>query len=392
MKELSSQIVVIAGGAAGLAASVQAAENGADVILLEKNKKTGGAANMGMGLLGIGTDYQKRSMYPITVPEAVKMFMEYTHYNVDARLIRRYFGMSAGTIKWLEQIGVEFEGAFKYFTHSKPTWHIVKTERGIGPGAAMRMNELLTKRAKELGVRIMLETTGVDIIKEDGKVSGVLAKAVDGEDIRISCKAAIIATGGAGSNPEMIKEETGFEFRKDVFNFAVPGCTGDGLRMAWRAGADHMPVRIEQAATLEGIGGLPVSVPNVLGQCNLLVNAFGQRFMDEEDMTNATFLSNAVTHQPGKKAFVIVDSSIVKHYVEHGVDEISFVRPKWDVSDFQQGVATALRRGNTGLFVADTLEDLADQTGIDKEGLLKTVETYNRYCQDGDDEFFKRTY
>ena len=39
------------------------------------------------------------------------MFMEYTHYNVDARLVKRYFEQSAETIEWLEDMGVEFEGA-----------------------------------------------------------------------------------------------------------------------------------------------------------------------------------------------------------------------------------------------------------------------------------------
>ena len=390
MTNLSADITVIAGGPAGLTAAVAAAEKGAGVILLEKGKRTGGAANMGMGILGIGTKYQKQFMFQVSVKKALKMFMEYTHYNVDARLIRRYFGMSADTIKWLEGMGVEFYGAFRYFTHSEPTWHIVKSERGVGPGAAMRMNELITKRAEELGVKIMLNTSGIDIRKEDGRVSGVLARGADGEEYDISCKAAVIATGGAGANPEMIREFTGFEFKKDLFSFAVPGCTGDGIRMAWKAGADHMPIRIEQAASLEGIAGLPVSVPNVMGQCNLLVNKFGKRIMDEEDMPNATFLSNAVTHQVDKVAFSIVDSSIVREYIENGVDEISMVRQKWDVSDFAEGVQKAKKNKQSGLYIADTLEELAGLTGIDKEGLLKTVESYNAMCVTGDEEFFKR--
>ena len=55
------------------------------------------------------------------------MFMEYTHYNVDARLVKRYFEQSGETIEWLEDMGVEFEGAYRYFPKSEPTWHIVKT-------------------------------------------------------------------------------------------------------------------------------------------------------------------------------------------------------------------------------------------------------------------------
>ncbi len=58
MKKMETEIVVIAAGPAGLSAAVEAAENGADVIVLEKASTVGGAANMGMGPLGIGTKYR----------------------------------------------------------------------------------------------------------------------------------------------------------------------------------------------------------------------------------------------------------------------------------------------------------------------------------------------
>lgn len=58
MSDYKTQIVVIAGGPSGLSAAVQAAEDGAEVIVVEKAAAIGGAANMGMGPLGIGTRYQ----------------------------------------------------------------------------------------------------------------------------------------------------------------------------------------------------------------------------------------------------------------------------------------------------------------------------------------------
>ena len=102
MANYETQIVVIAAGPSGLSAAVQAAEDGAEVIVLEKAAAVGGAANMGMGPLGIGTKYQKQQMEDITVEKAFNMFMEYTHYNVDARLVKRYFEQSGETIEWLE--------------------------------------------------------------------------------------------------------------------------------------------------------------------------------------------------------------------------------------------------------------------------------------------------
>lgn len=389
MQKYETQIVVIAAGPSGLSAAVQAAEDGADVMVLEKQATVGGAANMGMGPLGIGTRYQKQSMIDISVEKAFKMFMEYTHYNVDARLVKRYFEQSAETIEWLEDMGVEFEGAFRYFPKSEATWHIVKTDTGIGPRAASFMNKALYAKAQELGVKILFETPAKKILMEDGHVAGVLATDKDGNEIEIACKAAIICTGGAGCNKEMIEKETGYVHGKDMFNFAIPGIMGDGLRMAWEAGADKLPVRIEQAASVVGVEDLPGSVANIFGQPNLLVNMHGKRFMNEDDMQNATYLSNAVSHQKGRTGFSIVDSSIVKYYMRNGVDNVSLVRPDPDVSDFIEGVKLAQEHGNTGLIVADTIEELAEKAGIDVDNLVDTVDEYNDFCDSVDEEFFK---
>lgn len=389
MAKYETQIVVIAAGPAGLSAAVEAAEGGAKVIILEKSSAVGGAANMGMGPLGIGTKYQKQGMIDISVEKAFGMFMEYTHYNVDARLVKRYFEKSAETIEWLEDMGVEFEGAFRYFPKSEATWHIVKTDQGIGPRAASFMNKALYERALELGVKILFETPAKKIVIKDGAVAGVLATDKNGNEVEIVCQAAVVCTGGAGGSEEFIKKETGYKHGEDMFSFAIPGIVGDGLKMAWEAGADKLPVRIEQAASIEGIEDLPASVGNIMGQPNLLVNLQGKRVMNEDYMQNSTYLSNVVGHQKDKVGISIIDSSIAKYYMRNGVDNVSLVRPDPDVSDFIDAVNIAKSGGNEGLFIADSIEQLAEMIGIDAENLSNTVEDYNYYCDSVDEEFFK---
>ena len=390
MKELDTQICVVAAGPSGLAAACQAAEDGADVIVLEKAVSVGGAANMGMGPLGIGTHYQKEQMIDISVEKAFNMFMEYTHYNVDARLVRRYFEQSAETIEWLEDMGIEFEGAYRYFPKSEATWHIVKTGHEIGPRAASVMNTTMYNHAKELGVQVLTETPAKKILIEDGKVTGVLATDSSGEEVRVNCNATIICTGGAGANPDMIREETGYIYGKDMFNFAIPGLLGDGIRMAWEAGAMKTPVRVEQAAGLEQDDNLPVSIANVFYQPNLLVNRQGKRFMNEDEIQNATFLSNAVSHQKDRRGFMIIDSKILHYYKKHGVDVVSMVRMNPDVgSDFEDGFRIIEDEKRTAFAVADTIEELAEKMGINEGNLLDTVDEYNDYCDTVDEEFFK---
>lgn len=392
MSEYKIQIVVAAGGPAGLAAAVAAAEKGAHVAVLEKRAIPGGLANSGMGILAIESHYQKEANIDLTVEKAVNMMMEYTHYNIDGRLVRRYFGQSADTIEWLEGMGVEFEGAFPYFSKSEATWHIVKTGKKIGPAAARVMNQKLAARAEELGVNIYYECVGKKVLKDaDGKISGLLATDKIGQNFVIDCDAVIIACGGASGNPQLIYEETGFRYGEDLFNFSSPAITGDGLKMAWDAGADRLPVRIEQAALCGGLDTLPSCVPNVMMQPNLLVNLSGKRVMNEEQMENTTFLGNAAAIQEKRVLFSIVDSSIAEYYGQNGIDKKSLVRNDPDVSSFPQSVDAALKRGNRSVFRADTLKELAAMTGIDEEGLQRTIEQYNRFCESetGDEEFFK---
>ena len=83
MKQLQTDVVVVAAGLSGLAASIAAAENGASVITLEKSTTTGGAANTGMGPLGVGSSIQKNQMISLTPGEAFRKHMYFTHYRVE---------------------------------------------------------------------------------------------------------------------------------------------------------------------------------------------------------------------------------------------------------------------------------------------------------------------
>ena len=94
MKTMEADVIVVA---AGLAAAITAGENDLKAIVFEKSNTTGGAANMGMGPLGIGTKYQKKAFCDITVDEALNKHMEYTHYRVDSDLVQTYFNKSASS-------------------------------------------------------------------------------------------------------------------------------------------------------------------------------------------------------------------------------------------------------------------------------------------------------
>lgn len=390
MKKMEADVVVVAAGPAGLAAAITAGENDLKAIVFEKANTTGGAANMGMGPLGIDTKIQKKGFLDITKEEALDIHMKYTHFRVDEDLVQTYFEKSADTIEWLEDMGVEFAGAFRYFAESAATWHIVKPENGvIGPRAAGPMIRIMTEKVQELGGEIYLETPVKSLIMEDGKCVGVKAVDKNGEEIEARAKAVVVATGGFGTNAEMIKEEFGYNLWEDFFPFNVPGTAGEGLKMMWEAGAQKFGANVEMIFQLKDNMNW-FMMDTVFRQPALLINQNGERFMNEGYMGNTTFTGNAINLQPGHYAYLIMDDGLIRHYRKNGPDIFDIVHPEEAFDAVEPEFARAVEEGYDGYFEADTIEELAEKLGIDADKLQETIDDYNDMCDENLDHQFHK--
>lgn len=390
MKTIETDVVIVAGGPAGLAAAVTVGEQGLKSVMLEKSSTTGGAANMGMGPLGIDTKIQRAQFNNISVEQALQMHMEYTHYRVDEDLVQTYFHKSADTIEWLQEMGVEFAGAFRYFKESEATWHIVKPENGvIGPRAAGAMVKVLTQRARELGCDILTETPATKLIVENGKVCGAVAVDKDGNGIEVRGKAVLVATGGFGNNPEMIEKEFGLHIGKDYFPFRIPGITGDGLKMMWEVGAEKFGQNIEAIYQLpDNLNWFLLDA--VLRQPNLMINQLGDRFMNEGDLGNTTYAGNAIALQPGNYGYCIMDEGILRQYKLNGPDIVDIVHPAEAFLNFEGQAKLAVEQGYEAYFEAETIPELAEKLGIDPDKLQQTIDDYNAMCRCGVDSQFHK--
>lgn len=400
MKKMDADIIVVAAGLSGLAAAIAAAEKGASVIAFEKGNCTGGAANMAMGPLGIGSRMQKAQMIPLTPGEAFRKHMYFTHYKVDARMVRDYYYKSGSTIDWLMDMGVKFAGvqrafgapeATRPYSDGEFTWHVVQPEGGghPGPRAASAMIKVMTERALELGVQFQLETPVKEIMVENGEAIGVRATDKNGEEIECTGGAVIIATGGFGCNPKMIKDLCGYEFGKDIFNFAVPGMEGDGIRMAWAAGAGHTECSMELMYQLpDNLNHFYVE--GAFRQPCLWVNRRGERFMPEDQIGNTTFTGNAISVQPGKVAYAIFDEALLKRYKKNGPDIVSHVHPQDLYDNFEEQWNRDIAAGYEPVAEGMTIAELAKNAGIDEAGLENTIREYNAMCAGGFDDIFEK--
>jgi fumarate reductase flavoprotein subunit len=391
MTQLKTDVVVIAAGAAGLPASLAAAQSGAKVIVFEKGATTGGTGSMGMGPFGVESRLQKLKQMGPDRDQAFKMFMDYTHWRVDARLVRAYIDKAATSIDWLESLGVEFVEPAAYFPGGQFTWHLVKPEQGEpGPMAAGTMMKRLTDRAKELGVDLRLQTPVTKILRTGDHVTGVVAETASGDVLEVDSPTVIVATGGFGDNPEMIKKYLGYEWGKDLFSFRVPGIAGDGIRMAWEVGAAPSDMNIEMIYGMPAEPNFPMMA--LFGQPHLMVNLLGQRFVDESIMGNTTFTGNAIAAQKNKTGFVLFDSEIKQVMEAQGFDHVHAVFRIPGLRDIDGLVAEAQAGGNHAVITADSLDELAAKTGIDAAGLKATVEEYNGFCESGFDPRFNKSH
>lgn len=386
MSNLKCDLIVVGSGPSGLASAISGAENGADVIVVEKANSTGGAANMGMGPFAAGTKIQRKNMIGLTPDKAYEIFMNYTHYRTDARLVRAYIDKSADTIEWLQDMGVEFAGAMKYFPGSEASWHVVKPETGFpGPRSAATMIKRMTERANELGIRFLFDTRVKEIVKKDGRATGVRAADASGRELEIDSKAVVIACGGYGNNPEMVKELLGYTLDVDIFPHRVPGIVGDGVKMAWAAGAARSEMNMELTSKVHGLHESAMSDQVFRQPSALCVDYLGYRVFNEEVMENTTFLGNAVSQLKKRSAFAIIDSKILRKWAKQGID-LPGPGPDLDIKRAEADLNDMIEEGLDTVFAADSLEELADKIGLNKKNFLETVEEYNACCEKNYDD------
>jgi len=139
---------------------------------------------------------------------------------------------------------------------------------GDATGAEIGRSLLAHAREQE-NITLLEWTTTVDLIVEDGVVAGVLLLDTAGELIAVRARAVLLASGGAG------------QVYSDTTNPAV--ATGDGIAMAWRAGAEIADMEFYQfhptALSLPGVPRFLLSEA-LRGEDAYLRNAQGERFME----------------------------------------------------------------------------------------------------------------
>ena len=417
-KEAALCVVGAAGG--GLSAAVKAAQKGAGkVIVLEKMKSAGGCTKMAAGIMALDSPVQHRFGHYYNVDDCYRRLMEVFNWEVDAKLVRKWLKGTGENIRWLMDMGMEFDSVAPFNglrDKCQSTYHYSK-EKGYRTG--LWIIRTLLAEAERLGIEIITQTHVKKLLQgEDGNVCGVIAEGPDGE-MTVKSDAIVLATGSISSNKELIKRFYQSDEYADIRIMAsIPHNTGDGLLMAEEIGAGAGAVSTLYIGPHNHFPGASEITGSLIRRPHpIRVSRNGERVSDEATCLTSDFgwmIGVNLDKQPGKVIYGIADTSMIEYMrknerapltvceelvtfhgnAEHSValnkggeEEAAFTEGEWlDRIEEETKKEEAAGRAK----IAQDWEEAAAFIGCDPAVLRKTVEDYNRYCKQGyDEEFLK---
>ena len=369
-KTSNYDVVVIGAGGAGFSAAITARNAGANVVLLEKMPAVGGnslisgaemnvAGNWVQPKLGINDDspelHAQDTFKGGDGKGDMKVINVMTHEALDAA-------------KWCrDYLGVRFEddNLFFFGGHSRKRALIPVGHTGT---------EFIAKfqaKADELGIPVITNMKAEELIKnKDGRVVGVKA-TMDGSEYTFNAKGGVVlATGGFGANPEMVKKYNP-KIDERFKTTDAPGSTGEALYMAERAGAELVNMGYIQTYPIcDPISGAIELIADARFDGAIMLNQEGKRFVEE--LQRRDVLSEAILKQTGQYCWVLWNDNIgkISNTVKaHANEYEAFTK---------QGIMTT----------CDDLKCIADFTKIPFDQLQKTVKRVSDMAGKGNDKDF----
>ena len=373
----TADVVVVGFGAAGSCAAIEARDEGADVLVLERASGISGTtcAATGHFYLGGGTRPQLANGIEDSVEDMFNYLMANTPEPEEDK-IRLYCQQSVAHFNWLVEQGVPFNNGFYRKKHyeqptdecliwsgnekawpfsedARPAPRGHKVEKTGSEGGGLVMNKL-TERARALGVRFQFDARVCNlVVEESGRVVGVrYTHFGEARWVRAN-RGVVLAAGGFAMNQQMLDQYCPRLANAGVYKQGNPNDDGGGIRLGLAAGgkAIHMDGALITA---------PFYPPESLLH-GILVNKHGKRFINEDSYHARTM--SACLEQPDGIAYLIADNA-------------TFGRPEIQMQELIDAWET----------VAEMEADLDLPTG----SLQQTLAAYNEHAAVGEDPDFHK--
>ncbi|KAJ1737652.1 hypothetical protein LPJ72_000267 [Coemansia sp. Benny D160-2] len=395
MSPSRSNIVVVGGGLAGMAAAIEALYQTKEsarvtVTLLEKERRTGGnSAKASSGINGAVTQVQKRLGIKDSVEAFVRDTIESGRGRSSETLVKRMINESTDAVSWLRNgFLLELDTVSQLGGHSFPRTHRIPDRNGkprpVGWEIASTLGNYLSEQAGQTGSRFRLITEArvtEFLTAGNGRISGLIyetAKPGSSSIQRHSHESdvVVLATGGfggEGSQPKLLKK-----YAPDLVGLPAtngPFATGNGVLMASAVGAalvdmDQIqvhptgfvkaddpsnPTKFLAAESLRGAGGI-------------LLNGLGKRFVNELDTRDS--VTSAMAESCSSE-------STRAQYRIHGSTDRGAVKTQAAADSFGHGALGFYQKMGL-MHSASGLDGLASAIRADLETLRQTLLSYDR--------------
>lgn len=403
---LTADVVIIGGGGAGLSAAVSATDNGASVIIVEKEGYVGGNTMVSGGIYNCPDPEMQQQVEmtdgvaaliedalaeePVSEEHAAlqaAVQQEWDEYKAsgatylfdsvnwytlqtwnggdkvgDLELISTMTSHAYETLQWLVSMGYEYKpdivqgaGSLYQRTHSSVE------HAGIG------FINCFTETLADRDAQIFYNTPASEIIMENGEATGIRAEDRDGNTYTIYAnQGVILATGGFAGNLEMVQEYNTSGKWPDLSQLKstnLPGMTGDGIEMAVAAGAalrDMDQIQLLQTTSPKTGNCTFGYVAPLEAAGYLFFNSEGERFIGEDGRRDDISLA-------------ALDQTDALFYMVESGDVITDPENTYDLS----GVPLTELIKSGDVIVGDTLEELCQQVGWDYETVQAQIDQYN---------------
>jgi flavocytochrome c len=372
---IETDVTIIGGGGAGVAAAIEVAEAGATAVVLEQAEDLGGtAAISGGGCFIVGTPLQEAHGIKDTPDLAFEDWVKWGQGAADEEWARYYIEHTLQDLYfWAERHGANWVDMKFQEGNRVHRWHRPENN-GLG-----LMTALINSMKAKNKTQILTSTKAGTLAIEGGRVCGVTATNSRLEPVEIRSKTTVVATGGFNSNLDMV-----LEHRPELKNFKVMEGSGLGAQ-----GLGHKMIRELGGyfTHMEHIWFYVYATPDYrdpqarrglvfrLTPGYIWFNQQGKRFHNES-LTGGASATPALLRQNPPHAWAILDTPMTA---------------KMEVADPYYRDGDKVRRDKVQELLdhspyirkADSLAELARKIEVDVSSFLPTIERYNKAFDDG---------
>jgi succinate dehydrogenase/fumarate reductase flavoprotein subunit len=361
--DYETDILVVGGGGGGCAAAIIALEYGARSIISTKLRI--GDANSMMSQGGMQAAVTSQDSPPRHYLDA----MGGGHFDNKPDLVRALTEDGPGIVKWLEEMGVVWDknedGSLQVLHGGGTSRKRMHSCRDYTGAIIMRtLMDEVRNHPEDITLLEFMPTVEL-ILDSEGKCAGGILYNLETEEyFTVKAKATIIATGGYGR-----LHIRGFDTTNHY------GATGDGLILAYRAGAkllymDSVQYHPTGASFPEQIAGFLIT-EKIRGAGGQPLNRYGELFVfprEPRDVESSAFIRECLERKKGSETpsgrmGIWLDSPLIEMLQGEGyinkqfpAMHRQFIRYKIDITEEPMLVYPTLHYQNGGVEINDKCE------------------------------------